>query len=154
METDLLESCTLDGDTLKLEKQSYRVVVVEDGLLISDAQQAVLDNFEAAGGAVIYVADFCDDAALNTLKQFNPLALKPLTNPEDLRITHVIKDGVHFYMMVNESNEPIDFEAFTAVTGRKEIWNPWEGTFTEVADADNISIKLDALEALILAVEA
>ena len=154
LETDLLEKCCLVGDTLQIAKQSYRVLLVEDGLLINQAQQVVLDRFRAAGGIVILVADFCDADIVNTLLQYNPTALKPIEHPADLRITHVIKDNMHIFMMINESDTAIAFDAATTLSGKKELWNPWEGTFTELPEGEKITVKLGAYEALILAVEA
>ncbi len=175
LETGLLKDCVLDLNAektgnapagnvadnlqgncpaLKLAKQCYRAMIIEDGLLISDEEQAVIDRFEAAGGTIIRVAEFLDDTMLTALKQFNPLALKPVNCPANLRITHVLKEGMHFYLMINESEEAITFEATTALTGKKEIWNPWDGSFTEVVQAETLTIALDGLEALVLAVEA
>ena len=57
-------------------------------------------------------------------------------------------------MMINESDTAIAFDAVTTLPGKRELWNPWEGIFTKLAEGDKISVKLDAYEALILAVEA
>lgn len=153
LETALLEKCTLKDNTINIEKQSYRIILVEDGLLISDAEQAVLDQFKAAGGIIITASgDLCGDA-LASLKAYNPLALKPVASPADLRITHVIKDGVHFYLLFNESDTDFSFEADTALPGQKELWNPWKGTFTALPDGNRISITLAAYEALVVAVK-
>ena len=153
LETALLEKCTLKGNSINIEKQSYRIILVEDGLLISDAEQAVLDQFEAAGGVILKVSGDLSADALASLKAYNPLALKPTANPADLRITHVIKDGVHFYLLFNESDTAFSFEANTALTGRKELWNPWKGTFTELSAEGPVTITLEAYEALIVAVK-
>ncbi len=151
LETDLLQKCTLVEDALQIEKQSYRVVLIEDGLPIDKTAQTVLERFQNNGGRVLRIADFCDGETLSILKTYNPLALRVKNNFPDLRITHVIKENMHFYMMFNESDASFSFEASTPVTGSKEIWNPWEGTFTEL-DGKTFSITLNAYEALILAV--
>ena len=153
LETALLEKCTLKDNKINIEKQGYRVIIVEDGLLISDAEQAVLDQFKAAGGIIITASGDLSTDALASLKAYNPLALKPVVSPADLRITHVIKDGVHFYLLFNESDTALSFEADTALTGSKELWNPWTGTFTALPEGNRISITLEAYEALVIAVK-
>lgn len=154
LETALLEQCIITDGTLQIARQTYHVLLVEEGLLISPAQQLVLEQFVQSGGTLLSVADFCDTQTLNTLLQCNPTALKLTKHPADLRISHVIKEHMHFYLMVNESHAPMTFEASTSLIGKKELWNPWDGTVSKLPDSETVSIRLDALEALILAVEA
>lgn len=152
LETELLEHCRLTEASLQIARQSYRVLIIEDGLLITQSQQAILEQFRAAGGPIISTADYLSADAVTTLLQFNPIALKLPKHPENLRITHVIKDQVHFFLMFNESDTAISFDAVTALPGKKELWNPWEGTFAELPKEDLITVRLEAYEALVLAV--
>lgn len=72
----------------------------------------------------------------------------------DLRVTHGVKDGMHFYLLVNEGETPIVGQLRTSVTGAAEWWNPWQGT-TCVANADaqgSFFLHLERRESLILCI--
>lgn len=86
------------------------------------------------------------------LAEYNPLALKATQETKDLRVTHVYKEGKHFYLMVNEGNKPLYFYASTAVKGHMELWNPWDGSIVPVCSDAQIPFKLGYRESLILAV--
>jgi hypothetical protein len=153
LETELLKKCVLTSNTLQIENQCYRVILIEDGLPISASAQTVLDRFQANGGQLRFLSDVCDAETLSLLKQCNPSALKPICNPADLCITHVTKANTHFYMMFNESDTPFRFEAPVPVAGRMELWDPWNGTFTDIPDNQKLSIHLNGYESLVLAVK-
>jgi len=153
LETELLKECCLEDHALKIRKQSYQVILIEKGLRICMEEQEILDLFEQAGGKLLYIDGECDESIVSALRTYNSTALKPLENPADLRILHVIKEGKHFYLLFNESGTECSFEAHTCVSGRKEIWDPWKGTFDDRGFADTLVIKLDPYEALILSVD-
>lgn len=152
LEAELLGECTLENGALKIENQCYKVLLVEDGLFLTEEQRAYLDKVAAQGVRVIPVGKTCDEACLAALEMCNPLALKVLHATKDLRVTHVNKAGKHFYLMTNEGNETLYFHASTAVEGSMELWNPWDGSVVSVEGHGPISIKLGYRESLILAV--
>ena len=153
LEAELLKECSLADDALEIGKQRYKVLLVEKGLLLTDSEKAYLQTCTEHGIKVIWVEEVPDNATLNILAQCNPLALKPTAPVKDLRITHIYKEDRHFYLMTNEGNDSLYFHAATIIKGQKELWDPWEGNFTPVADDEIIPIRLGYRESLILAVK-
>ena len=152
LEAELLPECDVTDGCLCIGQQCYKVLLVEEGLFLTKDQRAFLQKLEARGVCVLTVGKLCDEKCLNILKGYNPLALKVLQETKNLRVTHVCKEGRHFYLMVNEGNKPLYFHASTAVEGRMELWNPWDGSVMPVLGDEQIPIKLEYRESLILAV--
>jgi hypothetical protein len=53
-------------------------------------------------------------------------------------MSHVVKNGLHFYLLVNEGESAIDGNLSVNVNGSVEIWDPWEGT---CGKAQGVSLK-------------
>ena len=153
LEAELLSECIFDRGCLQIEKQCYKALVVEDGLFLTEEQKKCLQKLKDAGMVILYIGKSCDGQCLKRLSEYNPLALKTLSYVEDLRVTHVCKEGMHFYFMTNEGDEDLYFWAQTAVKGDRELWNPWDGSMTRVDCNAPIPIKLGYREGLILAVK-
>lgn len=152
LEAELLEECALGNGTLEIGQQCYKVLLVEEGLFLTEEQRAYLDKVAAQGVRVIPVGKTCDEACLAVLEKYNPLALKVLHETKELRVTHVNKGGKHFYLMTNEGNNTLYFHASTAVEGHMELWNPWDGSVLPVERDGQIPFKLGYRESLILTV--
>jgi hypothetical protein len=153
LEAELLESCTIKDGALCIGQQCYKVLLVEEGLYLTEEQKESLKKLTDQGIEVISVGKSCDAECLEKLEKYNPLALKVLHETKDLRVTHVYKEGKHFYLMVNEGNASLYFHASTALKGRMELWNPWDGSIKSLDADEQIPVKLGYRESLILAVE-
>ena len=72
-----------------------------------------------------------------------------------LRVSHVIKDGLHFYLLVNEGEETITGALSVEAKGRAEWWNAWTGTMTDAAvDASGCyALQLPRRESIILCID-
>lgn len=149
LEADLLKHCQLTEDCLKIANQSYKIILVEDGLYLSKNQQDILNKISAKG---IPVMNF-SDLELSQLKDtYNSLALKTSHFVKDLRISHVVKDNIHFYLLVNEGKTDLHFHTAIPLKGKKELWDPWHGNISNLPDDDFIPIKLGYRESIIIAV--
>ena len=153
LEAELLKDCTVTDEGLKIKNQYYKAVIIEDGLPITEEAKTILEKFHLQGGKLIRVADYCTDETLAVLREYNPTVLKLAKQQRDLRVSHIVKDGADFYIMFNEGKSSITFEATTSVPGKKELWNPWNGTFEYIGNSNTVSIKLDSYELLILCVK-
>ena len=152
LEAELLPECEVINGCLYIGQQCYKVLLVEENLFLTKDQRAFLQEMEAQGVCVLSIGKVCDEKCLKILEGYNSLALKVLQETKDLRVTHVCKEGRHFYLMVNEGNKPLYFHASTAVEGSMELWNPWDGSVMPVFEDEQIPIKLGYRESLILTV--
>ncbi|MDF2960804.1 MAG: hypothetical protein K0S39_2539 [Paenibacillus sp.] len=173
VETELLSSCELTDDgRIRAGEQLYKVLLIEDSGIIGAGEQEILCSFAERGGVVIEAAAgtaqgeaFSGRRGIgNGYAQYRylpeeadklPALLKGLMNRDaeltpaysSLRISHVVKDGVDFYMMVNEGEEAYTGVLYTPLSGRAELWCPWSGnirplTSKRAASGDGTEIEL------------
>ena len=146
----------VEGATLAVGTQAYRVVVVDGDPGLGAAARRVLAAFTAAGGQVIEFAEGMDlPARLDGL--IDPdLRLQP-AHP-DLRYIHYRKDGLEFYLLCNEGGAAIEGEVALPVRGRIECWDPLAGARRDVgtratADGVAVALHLPRRESVVLAVD-
>jgi hypothetical protein len=118
----------LEDGLLRLGKQGYRLILVEDEDLLDAQVLAALAPLEAAGGSVLRLgaAELRDIPAL-VGEKIRP-AVRVLSPRPELRMTHVVLEGRHIVFLVNEGEEPIAATLSLVPEGIPEIWDPWEGT--------------------------
>ena len=134
---------SVEGATLAVGTQVYRVVIVDGDPALGAAARRVLAEFAAAGGQVIEFADGMDlPARLDGLIGAD-LRLEP-AHP-DLRYLHYRKGGLDHYLLCNEGSATIEGEVSLPIGGRIECWDPLAGARREVrtrATADGVAVAL------------
>ena len=146
----------VEGATLAVGTQAYRVVVVDGDPALGSAARRVLAAFAAAGGRVIEFADGMDLPARLAGLIDTDLRLEP-AHP-DLRYIHYRKGGLHFYLLCNEGSAAIESEVSLPVRGRIECWDPLAGARRAVrtratADGVGVALNLPRRESVVLAVD-
>ena len=124
-------SCDIGGGKIKIKSQCYDTLIIDDVSLISQE----IKDFASDGGKVIAynptgaelskniisVASFKDIPAY--LKR--DLVVYPSHN--DLRVSHIVKNGEHFYVLVNEGEAPIIGDVTILADSSISVFDPWEG---------------------------
>ena len=146
----------VEGATLAVGTQAYRVVVVDGDPALSAEARRMLASFAAAGGRVIEFADGMDLPADLAALIDADLRLEP-GNP-DLRYIHYRKGGLDFYLLCNEGSAAISGEVALPVRGPIECWDPLAGARREVctratADGVAVALHLPRRESVVLAVD-
>ena len=150
LEADLLKESTIESGAVKLQSQSYRMILVDENLPLTDEHLQLLETCKAAGVAVRSFSDI----TVETLKDdYDPYGIRTNYPVPELRVTHVEKDGVLFYLLVNEGNCDLHFHAKLPVYGQLELWDPWRGTVKEAGAGDLLPISLTFRECVVLAVK-
>jgi hypothetical protein len=148
----LLEARTGDG-FLRIARQSYRAVLVEDRTLLDGAVKAALEPFIAGGGLVLCPGEVPEeDLPALLLEKLSPQVrvLPPLPG---LRMTHLILEGRHVVLLVNEGDTPLSFTLSMRLEGLPEFWDALAGTCTPanyLRDGDRIltPVLLDQRQSL------
>ncbi|MBQ7032307.1 MAG: hypothetical protein IJN25_01390 [Clostridia bacterium] len=120
LDDENLLRCTVENGTLRIKKQVYTHIFVEDSALVTPPVQKILDEFEKGGGIVDY--GICSASPQVQL----------FPHSDMLRVTHFIKDGTHFYLLVNEGDVPVAGRLQLDGVWRAEAWDAWNGTITDV----------------------
>lgn len=139
-----LAACEIIGKQLVIRDQRYDVLLIED-IPLEGETAAQVEAFQQAGGVVLTEPE---------------LALLPRDVVTDtpapaLRMTHVKKDGLDFYLLVNEGENAINCRMRVSAQGGAEWWNPWNGAMIPAAvDAqDFYTLHLNRRESIILVID-
>lgn len=133
--------CNIKDGKIHIAAQVYSVVLIDDIGILSQSALKKLQHFITTGGkVVVYTPEDLDKKLLpgvTTIKEYSDVIneAKSLSNGgialtsycKDLRLSHVIKDEIHFYLLVNEGEELIQSQLLVGTYGAVEKWNPWEG---------------------------
>ncbi|PWW00990.1 alpha-L-rhamnosidase-like protein [Paenibacillus cellulosilyticus] len=171
-ESLLNNSCRCTDGMLEIADYRYKAIVIEDGHRLEPSSWQWLERFAEQGG---YIVELSGDGSARTLnigqarigkvekiselllsRLGSEVALEPAAST--IRISRVTKDGIHFYVVVNEGEEPYEGAIRTRHGGQTEIWNPWTGECgqangEQAAEGQNIVIRIERRECLILAVD-
>ena len=155
-DTLLLAPTTRIADgAIHVAQQRYTVLCIEDELLTPAVQERI-DAFRAQGGTVLTLADI-EAGPQPALEAVRELRLIP--GSADIRITHVVKGGQSFYLLVNEGQATYRGRAVLAEQGQVAYWDAWQGTVTPApatpqADGQlSVPVTLAPRQSLILAIE-
>ena len=153
LEEELLKdgSCKIADGKIKIASQCYDTLVIEDISLMC----AEIEKFAQKGGKVIaYNPKGVDlDNNIITVKTFEETVMHlekdlVITPPcKDLRVSHIEKNGEHFYILVNEGEKAISGDITFSVGEEVTVFDPWKGEKIEPKDG---SVKLDRRESLII----
>ncbi len=132
LEEELLSSCRIEDGALCIAGQRYTHVLPGD-VPLTAAQSALIAPF---------------------LRADLPRDLVTDTPVPDLRVSHVVKEGVHFYLLVNEGGEAIRTRVTVPIAGRARWWNAWSGDIADAATANGgYPLHLDRRESIILCID-
>ncbi|MCY9668095.1 hypothetical protein M5X11_24750 [Paenibacillus alginolyticus] len=175
LEEEILRTtCELQDGTIRIAGQKYRAVLVENGSLFSPETWNVLREFVRQGGIVIEVDDNETGTISNEeIGQRRVGAVKEIPellegllgkdprlvpSSDSIRISHVTKAGIHFYVVVNEGEDAYEGELQINVCGKTEMWHPWTGAVENVPvsrkkDGAEISFQIQRRECLLIVVD-
>ncbi len=140
------DNCREEAGWLKIERQAYRVLIVESRAIIQDVRVTKkLRDFVVNGGHVIYLEkteNLIDE--LETVWSLDTQCkreVKLISNQtiSDIRVSHVVKGDTHFYLFTNEGEEAfcglvelcgLDFRDSDSSL---EYWDAWTGMQQEVS---------------------
>lgn len=173
LEVDLLLSdCNISDGRIKIQKQEYKVTVIEDFDILSDEVNERLSVFIRQGGKVIafnsekrpvssinleYVNS--EKELVESIKSHAQPGYSVEPNHPDLRLSHVVKDGCHFYVLTNEGESEINTVLRTGIKGKAELWDAWRGTITEIKPISAglndmcLGLKLPRRESIVIFIE-
>jgi len=153
----LAERCRIEDGEITIEAERYRAVVLDHTLPPAPEVRDRLELFAGEGGtAVIYGEGPPIEGALSATSERALLSALDRTVERDveirpahpnLRAAHLVKEGVHLYLLTNESDAPISGTLHVARTGRAEFWDGWRRTRRPAravrADEDGMALRLE-----------
>ena len=120
---DLWEGATVDGDGIHLAGMCYRALVLDDVRRISPQAVPILERLRRAGRLI----EVANDAVVAAIDRLVPVDLRVEPAQPNLRCRHVAKDGADYYLLFNESREPMRFGVVLAAKGETWLLDPYRG---------------------------
>ncbi len=153
LKESLLKDNYKGGGYVKIYNQKYSTLILEKASLINDT---VIDFARCGGKVIVYnpcglkisdelisIESF-DEILDNVSKD---LIITPKN--EKLRVSHIVKDNEHFYVMTNEGEDEITGTLSVFADGDIKVLDAWDGTVSEYKGE---TIRLLRRESLILGV--
>lgn len=122
LEAALLTDCRVEGGCLTLRQQRYTHLIT-GGTPLTAAQEQVVGAFRASGGTVLDASEVA--ARIGEL----PAPCVCRADP-NLRVTHLLREGKHFYLLVNEGDRLVCSDLTVPEAGAAQWWDAWHGTIT------------------------
>ena len=150
LEADLLKESAIADGSVKIQKQEYRIILVDENLPLTAEHLALLETCKSVGVAV---RSFNDISVAELKNGYDAYGIRTNYSVEGLRVTHVEKDGALCYLLVNEGNTDLHFHAELPVFGQLELWDPWRGTTKAAGNGNLLPISLGFRECIVLVVK-
>ena len=122
LEKELLPECTVRDGSILIRNQQYRIIIVE-GALDTETERLLTEYTENG----ICVMRFNEQNFMSDLrKRYKP---DMYIEPENryLRKTHVIKYGIHFFLLTNEGEDLIDTVFYCTFGMVFQVWDAETG---------------------------
>lgn len=173
LEESLLEnSCRFADGTIEIADYRYKGIVIEDGNRLEPSSWQQLERFAEQGG---YIVELCEGGAASTpnigqvrigkaeeisellaCRLGSEVTLEPASST--IRISRVTKNGIHFYVVVNEGEAPYEGVIRKRHGGLTEVWYPWTGVSEKAignrtANGQDVTIRIERRECLIIAID-
>ncbi|KAB1441006.1 glycosylhydrolase-like jelly roll fold domain-containing protein [Candidatus Galacturonibacter soehngenii] len=170
LENELFTStqCRIEGGQLKIEKQNYRIILIEDYELINESNKKKLTQCIKEGIKIIVLHNEKSEKIagmieLDKVENAADIVVKYLkrdfvtkTPVKELRMTHLKKGDCEFYYFVNEGEEAIKTDATIHTIGTIEKWDAMLGEIKKIdivkeinEDSMKIELVLKRREAVI-----
>lgn len=167
----LLNKCTFNNEFINIEKQQYSILIIEDIGILNSKLSEKLNSFIENGGCIIIYNPHKSNCEIKNaveidkyeyvIGELNKKLKKDIILGEynhDLRVSHVIKGGTDFYILVNEGEEKIESEISIKNHGYFEAWNPWSGNIDGLklkrvdGDYSKFNLQIQRREAVVICV--
>ncbi|MDD6119961.1 MAG: hypothetical protein PUB57_05480 [Selenomonadaceae bacterium] len=163
LEFNYLEESLLTAPQTRIEAghiavahQSYTVLLVEDEAVFPSATRAAVQTFRQQGGTVLTLAEVeaGEHPALTAVRECR---LLPASSA--IRLTHVVKGGRDFYLLVNEGQTDYIGQVFLRQQGKVESWDAWTGQIRPAelqrsSKGSCVALRLTSRQSVILMVDA
>ena len=171
-ESLLHEACACEDGALEIAGYRYKAILIEDGRRLAPDTWDKLETFAGQGGLVVELsengkASARDVGQVRFDREENisdalasifgrDVVLEPATDA--LRISRVTKNGMLFYVIVNEGEAGYEGSMRMKLTGLTEYWHPWTGECApaeveRIGDGQRVAIRVERRECLIVAVD-
>ncbi len=142
----LWEDARADGDGVHLAGMHYRALLLEE----TPPEKAVpaIDRLAQAGRIIRWQEDMSDAEVIRAIDDLVPPDVQAAPAVPDLRVRHVRKHGVDYYLLFNEGAGDIEFRPELSVKGPRRLLDPVSGQQTALPNHGTFRLAAHALQVL------
>lgn len=147
-----LERCTIDSAGVHIAGMDYKAVIIENGLVPKKEHLPYIEKIANSGRLIAFdknakktfenVISANDEkaliAALNSLVAPD-VNMSPASKA--IRCRHVVKGGLHFYMLFNEELTTVSTNLSVNAIGTREWWDLATGEAAEIATGHHVEFS-------------
>ena len=137
----------VDDEGIHFAGMHYRAVIVEDEP--HPQVQPALETLEQAG-RVIHYRNSMDDDLITRVAAIVPPDIGVSPPAPGLRVRHIVKDGIHCYMLFNERKEALEARLSLSVHGPMALFDVWTGQVTDIEPDPLLRLEGHAFLALLV----
>jgi hypothetical protein len=138
-ERHLWQGARVDETGISIAGMHYDVLIVEGPANVS--AQPALAVLERAGRLIRFTKGRRSGWLVRRLDAGAPADVCVTPATPGLRLRHVIKDGLHCYMLFNEEKAPIEMTSHLSAGGDLTLWDVWTGTSRAVAPGAPLAMQ-------------
>ena len=135
LEDFYIEANNIANEHIYVGDNKYNMLFVPPNVSISAEKITLLENNRVK---IVYSAD-------EILKEAKR-EIQCTKYQSELRFSHVVKDGMNFYLFANEGETKIETDIVINKLGHCELWNPWNKKISSAPviaiTANNLTIRL------------
>ncbi len=124
-------SCEIDNGRIKIRSQCYSTLIVDDVSHISPEAEHFAEN---GGTVIVYDPDgiyhkknIISAASYEEILSYLKKDIVITPSCKDLRVSHIVKNGEHFYILVNEGEAPVRGDITFSADRSISVFDPWRG---------------------------
>ncbi len=149
-----LSECQIDSNGIHIAGMNYKAVILEKSLLvgkeflsdikkIADAGRLIILGDTQESERVFPHARFAGDepTLLRSLCELVKQDIELQPSSQSIRYRHVVKGGMHFYMLFNEEFTIVSTTLYLDAAGEWEWWNPSTGEITATTAGQAVSFE-------------
>jgi hypothetical protein len=142
----LWENAQADGDGIHLAGMHYRALVLEEDP--PQKAQSAIETLAKAGRIVHWSKKIGDAEFVAQIDRLIPPDVRVSPAVPDLRVRHVRKKGVDYYLLFNEGPGEIEIRLDLSAKGERSLLDPMSGDQKPVGSDNSIRLAGHALQVL------
>jgi len=121
----LWEDAEVDESGIRIAGMHYKALIVQ--MEAPAKAKGALGVLEKAGRVIQWEKNMGETALLSSIERLVKADVRISPETRDLRVRHVVKGGVDYYILFNEGQERLEVRLETAARGRRVLLDPETG---------------------------
>ncbi len=144
----LWENAQADGEGIHLAGMHYRALVLEEDP--PQKAQSAIETLAKAGRIVHWSEKIGDAEFVAQIDRLIPPDVRVSPAVPDLRVRHVRKKGVDYYLLFNEGPGEIEIRLDVSAKGERVLLDPMSGGHEPVGRDNPIQLAAHAMQVLVV----